>query len=172
MRDTTFIIQIPKLREGKNPYQWKLDGAYFDARPHSLIRDGQLEVNLEVEKNGQVLDFKFNMIGQIRYSCDRCTELIYIPVHNQTGLIVKLTEEGGQSDDQVIFLGKHDNEVDVEELVYDLIHTSLPMKVTCEIEGAEKACNEDILKALDKNTNPAEETDERWEALKKLKNKN
>lgn len=169
MRDTTFIIQIPKLSEGKNLFGWKVDERYFIDRPHSFIRNGLLELSLEVDKNIHVLDFQFSLNGWVEMVCDRCTDPVKVPVSNQSLLIVKLLEEGGESDDQVIYLGRHDNEVNLEEVIYDLIMTSVPMRVLCEMEVPPKACNAEVLSNLEKIKLNSLSEDERWEALKKFK---
>jgi uncharacterized protein len=71
----------------------------------------------------------------------------------------------------LIILTKNDHEVDIAGLIYEYINVALPFITVCNDEGNTPFCDKEMLDSLNKltaNTEKTEQTDPRWEALKKL----
>ncbi|MBI3235910.1 MAG: DUF177 domain-containing protein [Bacteroidetes bacterium] len=169
-----YVIQLTKLSEGLNRLEFNIGNDFFKDLDYSKIKEVEGVVVAEIEKQDTTHKLWLQIQTKVRQSCDRCNELIYIPVSNRHELVVKQTDaEASYGDEDIIVLEKHRTDFDLMPIIYDFINVSLPLKVTCDIEGAEKKCDEELLSKLIKadNEEASEEIDPRWEKLKSLKNK-
>lgn len=138
-------------------------------------------MQLLFEKQTSHMELSFTLDGHVEIECDRCTADMQYPIHNQFQLLVKF--EGGEPDanadtDEVIFIPRSDSSINVAQYIYEYIHLSVPMVKNCDyLEERYKNCNQEVLKRLqgDEQEEEASEDDsiidERWAALKKLKDK-
>ncbi len=169
----SYIVQLTKLDEGLNRLEFDIDSSFFQNLEYAKIKEVEGKLVVEIEKSESTHKLWLQVHTKVRLSCDRCNELIFIPVNNKHELVIKQTDEEVSYDDEdIISLGKNKNEFDLAPVIYDIINISIPLKVSCDIEGAEKKCDEELLAKLNNTSteNNENEIDPRWEKLKILKN--
>jgi uncharacterized metal-binding protein YceD (DUF177 family) len=169
-----FSIPFTGLKLGVHHFDYELDDRFFNAFEYSLIKSGDLKVELELEKQETMLLLKFKVIGTVNLDCDKCLSEFAYPVNLYERQIVKFAEDELESDDEeIITLNRKDTEIDISAPLYEMINVAVPYIKNCE--QADKECDQEMIDRLeqlsiDKQAEENEQTsDPRWEALNKLK---
>lgn len=171
-----FSIPFTGLKLGKHQFDFEIDKSFFDAFEYSLVKDGALKVEVELDKQETMLILHFHIWGTIQLNCDKCLAEFSQPIEINERQIVKFAEDDLESDDlEIIMLNKKESALDVSEMIYEFINVSVPYINNCEQAGQGQKCDPEMiatLKKLASGTADKEEEqndDPRWEALKKLK---
>lgn len=167
-----YIINFGNLKIGKHEYDWTIDEDFFKEFEYSLVKKGRLDVHLTLEKQKEtLLILNFTIKGTIELECDRCLDEFDYPVDSANRLLVKLSdkEEGSEDDDELIFLGAEDYQLDVSPYIYEYINIALPLRHVCE--EVNKECNQKMIAQLNQVNRHEEDdnTDPRWDQLKNIK---
>jgi len=169
-----FSIPFTGLKLGVHHFDYELDDRFFNAFEYSLIKSGNLKVDLELEKQETMLLLKFKVMGTVNLDCDKCLSEFAYPVNLYERQIVKFAEDELESDDEeIITLSRKDTEIDISAPLYEMINVAVPYIKNCE--QADKDCDQEMIDRLeqlsiDKQAEENEQTsDPRWEALNKLK---
>ena len=159
---------------GVHQFDYELDDRFFGAFEYSLIKSGNLKVDLELDKQETMLLLKFKVLGTVNLDCDKCLSEFAYPVNLYERQIVKFAEDELESDDEeIITLSRKDTEIDISGSLYEMINVAVPYIKNCE--QADKECDQEMIDRLeqlsiDKQAEENEQTsDPRWEALNKLK---
>ena len=163
-----FIIPFSGLKVGFHRFDFKVDRAFFEAFEFGEIRSGSVGIVLALEKKERMLVFDFSLSGTVDLPCDRCGEMMDIPVKGEERLIVKLGEAYRDEGEEVIIIPETDKQFDVSRFLYEVLHLMIPAKRVHPESGGRSTCNPEILKKLEELSGH-HEPDPRWEALKKLK---
>jgi uncharacterized protein len=169
-----FIIPISGLREGRHLYDFEIGNRFFEEFEGSEITEGNLSVNIELDKRSSHLDLIFKIQGKVRICCDRCLEMFFQDIKCENRLLVKFGETLDDSDPDIITVPAGENELDVKQYLYEFIYLALPIKrVHPGGETGIDHCNPDMMEKLKQHiVNEAKEYDPRWDELKKLINNN
>jgi len=168
-----FSIPFTGLKLGKHQFEFDIDKRFFDAFEYSLVKDGNLKVKLELDKQETMLLLNFQIEGTLQLNCDTCLAEFAQPITVKERQIVKFAEEELESDDlEIMTLSKKESEIDVSSLIYEYITIAVPYVNKCEQAG--QSCDQEMLSTLSKlassDTEEEEKNDDpRWAALKKLK---
>jgi uncharacterized metal-binding protein YceD (DUF177 family) len=110
------------------------------------------------------------LFGEVEVQCDRCLETFLTPVESRQTIFVKLGENPGEIEDDVIMIHKDDHEVEVGQLMYEFILLSLPYRrIHPEDENGQPTCDPEMIRQLEDHAGSSDEdhgTDPRWDALK------
>ncbi len=169
----TYSIAFAGLKLGKHSFDFKVGNSFFDQIENSLIQEAAIDVSLELDKHDTMLILEFAFKGTISVECDRCTELFEMPVQSANRLIVKLgTEEAEEEEnDEIVSIARNDGMLNVAPYIYEFTSLLVPLK---KVHATLKECNQEtiaVLKNLSVKSAP-EETDPRWNALKKFNTEN
>jgi uncharacterized protein len=170
-----FSIPFTGLKLGKHEFEFEIDKRFFDAFEHSLVKDGALKAEVELDKQETMLILGFHVAGTIKLNCDKCLSDFDQPIELNERQIVKFAEDAADEIDEleIMILPRKETAIDVSELIYEFITVAVPFINKCEQAG--QSCDEQMLDTLDKlsaggNSEEQEKSDDpRWEALKKLK---
>lgn len=169
-----FSIPFTGLKIGTHQFDFEIDNSFFDAFEYSLVKKGELKVDVEMDKQETMLILNIHVKGTIKLDCDKCLAEFDAPLDVKERQIIKFAEDELESDDlEIIILSKKESSLDIAEILYEFINVSVPYIKLCEQAGAD--CDQEMIARLESFVNPAqqEETDKgadpRWEALKKLK---
>jgi len=171
-----FSIPFTGLKLGKHQFDFEIDKSFFDAFEYSLVKDGALKVEVELDKQETMLILHFHIWGTIQLNCDKCLAEFSQPIEVNERQIVKFAEDDLESDDlEIIMLNKKESALDVSEMIYEFINVSVPYINNCEQAGQGQKCDPEMIATLEKLASGTAEKEEeqnddpRWEALKKLK---
>lgn len=171
-----FSIPFTGLKLGKHQFEFEIDQSFFDAFEYSLVKNGALKVDFELDKQETMLILHFHILGTIQLNCDKCLAEFAQPIEIKERQIVKFAEDELESDDlEIIVLNKKESAIDISEMIYEFINVSVPYINNCEQAGQGQKCDPEMIATLEKLSNGTTATEEeqnddpRWAALKKLK---
>jgi uncharacterized metal-binding protein YceD (DUF177 family) len=168
------------LKIGKHQFDFDINGAFFNEFEYSLVKDGKLKVELELDKQETMLILYFVIKGEIFSNCDFCLSDFPTQVNVKERQIIKFSDDENLEDntDEIIVLNKNVHEVDVSQLIYEYINLAVPLFNRCEEVGKTEWCDQVVIEKLNslstgvKQEEQKTDADPRWEALKNIKNDN
>lgn len=175
---TEYIIPFSGMKIGSYTYEFKIGKEFFDAFEYSEIKEGDVTVQVGLEKSETMMLFDFSITGTLDLECDKCLEPLSQPVSREFRQIFKFTDaEDLFLDDEIRNIPFSQFEVDLSPYIVEFINLCKPIKVV----HPEGECNVDVSRLLDEyllvedkenEISENEEVDPRWEALRKLKKNN
>lgn len=169
-----YTIPFRGLKEGKHQYEYSIEDKFFEAFPEGEIREGRLQVGLELIKRSTGLETEFTITGSVKVPCDRCLEEFIYPIEYCGKLFFEFGQESGEVTDELVMLSPADDELDVSQYIYEFINLSLPLQKVhpVDFEG-NSLCNQEMINRLNNisnDNNDEEKDDPRWDKLKDLIN--
>lgn len=165
-----FKLRIAGVELGKHSFSIVCNKEFFELADLSDLLDGQLLLDIKMEKSEIMMQLSFFFRGDITIPCDRCLDPVTLPMNFEEKLIVKYDNQPqGNEDDMIWTISENEYELDVFHFVYESISLALPTQVIHpEDENGSSTCNPEILKRLVELSHKEEERDPRWDALKKI----
>lgn len=174
-----YRIPFTGLKVGKHQFDYEIDQQFFDQFEYSIVKNGRLHAQVELEKHETFLILQFHVEGDIELRCDRCLAEYCHKISVKERLIVRFSEHDNWEEDteEVVILTKNDHEIDVSLPLYEYITVAVPYVTRCGDGGERSSCDEEMvakLKSLASNENEQskDNVDPRWDALKRIINKN
>ena len=171
----TFTIPFVGLKEGKHQFEFNIDKTFFDFFDFQDFNDASVEVNLELNKKSTLLELNFKISGFVNVDCDLTNEPYDQKIESDFDLVVKFGEEFNDEEIDLLVLPHGAYEVNIQQYIYELIVLAVPRK---KIHPGVKdgTIGSDILDKLEElspkaeklNDSVSNETDPRWNTLKKL----
>jgi uncharacterized protein len=169
-----FNIDWVGLADKRYDYQYVADNSFFAHFEHSLVQEGQCNVNVALTKTPTMLICEFDISGTIQLTCDRSLEIFDYPIATHEQIIFKFAEQAQELSDEIVLIPKDLPTINLAQYIYEFIGLCVPMKklhprFVIEEEGDSTS---DILvyssaTAEDEQDDDGE-VDPRWEDLKKL----
>jgi len=179
-----YDISFVGLKEGIHEYNYKIGKEFFTnfINADSILEDGNVDVELQLEKSSAMLVLMFSIKGILNVECDVCLDPLALNISNDFRQICKLSdEEFTSSDDEITAIPLADYEINVARFIYEFIHLCVPAKMTHEEGGCNDKVKDIVSQYLlteepnmDSESKSEENVivDPRWAALKELKDKN
>ena len=164
-----FDIEFMRLSDGEHEFSFEIDDAFFEDFPQNRIKGGSLKTNVILFKDETLLQFQFETEGSVNTMCDRCLNNIAYPIESFETLIVTFGSAFKEQDADIIEIPATEHKLNVAQYIYEYILTAMPMYVNCD--GLENViCDEQTLKYIvpEKQGEPKENVDPRWNALKNI----
>ena len=166
-----YEISFFGLKEGLHKFEYKIDQGFFEFFEYDEFNGANLDVNLDFRKKSNMLELHFSGQGVVNVNCDVSNEPFDLPVEGQLDLVVKFGEDFNDDNDEVLILPHGEHQMNVAQYIYEMMALALPSKkVHPGIEDG--TLESEILDKLDElspdNKKEIEETDPRWDDLKKL----
>lgn len=190
-----YKIDLINLPQGVNTYSYELDKKFFDAIDHEDVRKGNVKVELTVRRTVGAYELNFQLIGTIQIPCDRCLDEMNQEIDTHNRLIVKLGLEYSEESDEIVIIPEAEGAINIAWYLYEFIVLDIPIKHVHEMGKCNRSMtkkyrkhqavdisddgddddddddisDEDLGDDIDLIDDPSEETDPRWDELKKLK---
>ena len=169
-----FDIQFVGLKLGKHNYKFEIDYKFFEYFKYDDFNNVNVIVDINLVKKSTFLELNFQANGLVNVNCDLTNENYDEKLCACFDLVVNFGNEYNDENDEILILPHGEYEINVAHYIYELIALSLPLKrVHPGVEDG--TLGSDILKKLEDlspkcidNNAPTEDTDPRWEKLKKL----
>lgn len=168
----TYSIPFTGLKLGRHEFDYVIDSEFFKEFDYSLVKKGNLQCHVELEKQETMIILDFHIHGVVDMACDRCLSEYPQPMDIKEQQVAKFSETEITEDEEIITLTKNDTEINIAGLVYEYITVAVPFIAVCGSEGNTPYCDKDMLDRLNKLSASDEQeksADPRWDALKKLK---
>lgn len=186
---STFQLPLKSLTPGRHEFEYRLDKSFFEAMESSDVRDADVNARLTVTYANDVYQLAFVLTGTLTVVCDRCLDLLDLPVDATYNVTVKYGDAYRDDSDEVLEIPTSANELNVAYMLYDTAELAIPIK---HVHPLGK-CNRQMSAALHKHrvTQAGDEdadlenqlidemeaadgdapanTDPRWDALRDLR---
>ena len=170
-----YLISFVGLKLGKHQFEYQISNAFFENFEYTEFENSNIKVNVVLEKKSTMLELNFKHKGTVNVSCDLTNEMFDQPIKGKIKLIVSFGEEFNNDNDELLILQHGEHQIDISQYVYEMIVLSVPLKrVHPGIkDGSLKTpaldkLNELTVKEKKKIIIQEEDTDPRWDKLKKL----
>ena len=136
-----YSVAYKGLKNSSFDFVFEVDDALFTAYESKEIMGGNCRVEATMFKGESQLEFDFAITGEVTCECDRCLDPCQVPIDYEGHLIVRISDEEGEYDGDVMWVNPADNEVDLTQYIYESIVLSLPYQRV----HPEGECNPDML---------------------------
>ena len=169
-----YAIQFVGLKVGKHHFDYQIDNTFFKTFDYEEFNDANLKVNLLLEKKSTLLELTFSVDGLVNVNCDITNEPYNQHIEDTFRLVVKFGEDYNDDNEEILIIPHGEYQINVAQYIYELVVLAVPAKkVHPGIEDG--SLDSDILKKLEELSpkdktieNTTDETDPRWDTLKKL----
>ncbi len=165
-----FEILLKNLKNAEQSFVFFLDESFFKHFEHALIGPCDIEAMVRMCRKSDCFLLSIEHRGTVTTSCDRCAEMIDLPIEGSKSFVVKTVETPFEESDEVLYLSYEDDSFDVGPILYETVSLSLPMVniYDCTVDD-EAPCNEDVLKLLNQRPQSDQNDETVWQELKNLK---
>ena len=169
----SYKVDLKGMSEGTVSYHWQIGDDFFSAIQSPEIQQGRLDVALRVKSASDAYELVFRLVGTVQVKCDRCLELMDLPIDAEHVLRAKLGDEYADDGDWVT-VPYDEGVLDVSWNIYEFAALEIPLQHV----HPEDSCSGDIYEALktyDQTSAVHEEDtpiDPRWNELKKILDNN
>jgi len=168
-----YLLKFSRLENGLHEFDYHVSDSFFNHFEQSQVEKGEVKVKVVLEKTALVLTFNFELKGKLYIPCNRCLDLVELPIETEHQLFVKFGEVATDiSDvDEIMVIEESATQLDLSQHIYEFISLSIPYRVT-HSETAKTKCNPEMIKRLNSYLIKEEDkpTDPRWDALKSIVN--
>ena len=167
-----YDIVFSGQKNGRHEFQFEIDKTFFQLfDTEQEFTDPKIVADVVMDKHTTFLEFIIKTSGTVNLICDITTENFTHPIENELKVLVKFGAEYDDSEEDVITIPMNDHAFNAAQLIYEDVILAIPMKKVSpnisekDLEILEKFSPKDEIEK-------EPESDPRWEALKKLKDKN
>jgi len=163
-----YIIPIGGLSVGDHRYTYKIDDTFFSNFEYFDTDKGMLDLEIDLVKESNLIDFKFHFKGWVELVCDRCLDKFNMNIEDNFRLIVNYGETFEEVSDEVITIPTTEKNIDLSQYIYEYINLMFPIKKAHpDDEDGNSTCNKEMTDRLHKYSE--QKSDPRWDALKNIK---
>jgi len=169
-----YTIPFVGLKLGKHHFEYQIDKKFFEHFEYEEFNDSAIKVDLIFDKKTTLMELSFNISGSVNINCDLTNEPYDQSLKTAFVLVVKFGDEYNDEHEDILIIPHGEYEVNVAQYVYEMIVLAVPAK---HVHPGVKdgTLQSDILKKLEElspkdleEKKQTEETDPRWNTLKKL----
>ena len=155
--------------------EFAIDNTFFNAYDFNDFNTAELNIHVTLKKLSTMMELAFEASGSVHVNCDTTNEPFDLPLKATLDLVVKFGDSFDNENEALLVLPHGEHQVDVSQYIYEMIVLALPARKvhpgvldgTLESEALETLEKLGV-KELKEQKEAIEETDPRWDALKKL----
>ena len=167
-----FTVNLGSINSGKKSFSFTIKDKFFDTFPSSEVKHVDISATATLSKDIEKISLNLIIRGKIhRLPCDICAENLSLEISAETNMMIKKTNEQLFSNDEIYYIRKTDNKIDLKQLIFELIVLNVPKKREHPLnKEGNIICNKEMIELVNKYTQKEKESsDPRWDALKVLK---
>ena len=167
-----YDIEFSGLKNGKHEFRFEIDKKFFQLfDTEQEFTEPKIVAEILMDKHTTFLEFKIKTSGTVNLVCDITNKNFDYRIEHEIDVLVNFGEEFDDSNIDVITIPRTDYAFNASQLIYEDVMLAIPMKkVSPDISDEDLEILEKFSPKDEIEEEP--ESDPRWEALKKLKDKN
>jgi uncharacterized metal-binding protein YceD (DUF177 family) len=170
-----FLIPFVGLKLGKHSFEYQINNTFFENFDYNEYENSEIKVNLVFDKKSTHLELNFKHKGFVNVPCDATGEMFDLPIKGKIRLIIQFGEEFNNDNEELLILPHGEFQINISQYIYEMIVLSVPQRRvhpgindgTLKSEALDKL-KELRVKEVKKDNKQQEDTDPRWDKLKKL----
>lgn len=172
-RKDRYYIDVFNLKNGNHQYTFDIDDEFFSLFSSSLVEKGSGITQVTLEKSDSLINATVEIDIKVELTCDRSLEKFEYPLQRKEVLMFKYGEEEKELDVNVHTITKSTQRIDFGQHIFDYIGLSIPYKKLHPkfVNDDDTEQDELIFQTQSDDEEDTSAEDPRWEALKKLKDK-
>jgi len=164
-----YEVLFSGLKPGRYVFDFHVGQNFFQHFDCVDIKEGAVAVSVVMDREERLLDLHFIIEGMVRVPCDRCNELMDVPVSGEERLIVKLGEGYFEESDEVLVVPETAGKIDLGPIIYEYIYLLVPARrVHPDDLSGNSTCDPEVIRKL-KELSEQHAPDPRWDVLNQLK---
>lgn len=169
-----YTIQFVGLKIGRHQFEYHIKDEFFKHFDYEDFNAVDVKVEVELEKKTTLLELHFKIKGFVNVNCDLTNEPYDQKIANEFDLVVKFGDEYNDEEIDILVIPHGEYQINIQQYIYELIVLAVPNKLIHPgvKDGSLKSEILDKLEELspkeEKGNNEGDETDPRWNTLKKL----
>ncbi len=168
-------IKISGLKEGKHSFHFDLDSRFLDDFSREIFDKPVLSADVILHLTETMIRAELSLTGQVQLICDRSGDAFMFPVNQKTTYFLKFGEKEEEISDELCTISKERTAVEFDQLVYDTVALSVPLKKLhprlAESEQEDEGEGKIVYSSSGSETESSEKeevADPRWQKLKDL----
>jgi len=169
-----YDVSFSGLKNGKHNFRFEIDKTFFQLfDTEQEFTNPEILAEVQMDKHSTFLEFSIKTSGDVELVCDITNQNFRHPIENEVNVLVKFGEEYDDSDEDVITIPMHDHSFNVAQLIYEDVVLSIPMKkISPDVSEEDLEILDQFSPKAKEEKEQENESDPRWDALRKLKDKN
>jgi uncharacterized metal-binding protein YceD (DUF177 family) len=172
MKKKEFSVPFSGLKQGKHEFDYVVNNEFFESFGYTDFNDAKLDLHVVLNKTSTMLEFVLSAEGLVNVNCDITSEPYDQSVSNDLELVVKFGDEYNDENDEILIIPHGEHQVNVAQYAYEMIVLAVPQK-RIHPGVLDGSLDSEALKKLEElqpkeRKDSTEDTDPRWDALKKL----
>ncbi len=170
-----FTIPFIGLKLGEHRFNFELTNTFFEHFGYDEFDHAKINLEVLLDKKTTLLDINLSFEGVVGVSCDITNEPFDQAISGTYDFVVKFGETYDDENDDLLILPHGSHEVNIQQYIYESVVLAVPTRRIHPgvIDGTLKSEILDKLKELSpkkplNSTTEGENTDPRWDELKKL----
>lgn len=171
-----FTIPFVGLKLGEHRFDYKISKSFFEYFEYEDFNDVNINLDVLLTKKNTMLEFTLSFEGIVNVNCDITNEPYNQDISGSFHFVVNFGDEFNDENEELIILPHGSYEICIQQYIYESIVLAIPTKrIHPGIEDG--TLKSEILNKLEElspnhdeiNTSEEDEqTDPRWDKLKKL----
>jgi uncharacterized protein len=168
-----YSINIVGLSSKEHHFQYEFGSEFFRKYGTDIVSEGKFLVDLLLTKHETFIETTFKISGAAHLVCDRSLEPFDFPIESKNKIVFKFGNEYQEMTDEIIVIPRDTATLEVGQYIYEFIALAIPLKKVHPKfqDDAEDDAEGKIVYTSEatEEKKDEEETDPRWNILKKLK---
>lgn len=169
-----YLIPFIGLKLGKHQFDYQIDKTFFDRFEYDDFEACNVNATVILEKKSTMLELHFKHKGTVHVPCDVTGEYFDLPIKGKIDVVVQFGDAFNNDNEELLILPHGEHQIDVSQYIYEMIVLSVPLKRvhpgvkdgSLQSEAIEKL--KQLAVKEEREETKTEETDPRWDQLKKL----
>ncbi len=140
-----YSIDYQGLSQGGHSFVFDFGDDLFTDGVEAGILGGEGRVEIGLSRHSNFMELGVRISGVVRLECDRCLDEYQQDIDWQGELVVKITEQEGEYDGDIIWLHPAQSRLDLGDWIYESIVLSLPIQ---RVHNDLGDCNPDVVRYI------------------------
>jgi len=170
-----FFIPFSGLKLGKHEFEYTINNTFFESFGYEEFNASSINLKAVLNKMNTMMELDIKASGSVNVNCDLTSEAYNQEIDSDLQLVIKFGEEYNDEDDEILILPHGEYQFNISQYAYEMLVLAVPQKRVHPgvLDGTLQSDALDKLeelqpKALEDTKENKEDTDPRWDGLKKL----
>ena len=167
-----FSIPFSVLNQGKHRFEYTIKNTFLKSFGYDEFNEAKINIEVILNVMSTIMELEIVSRGVVNIDCDLTSESYDQNVNSSTELIVKFGDEYNDEDDGILIIPHRKNQINVAQYIYEMLVFAIPIKRVHPgvLDGTLESVTLEKLEELrvKETRENKEESDPRWDVLKKL----
>lgn len=172
MKKKEFFIPFVGLKLGKHKFEYPIDIMFFESFGYNEFNAADIHIEAILNKMTTMMELDIKADGFVNVNCDLTNEPYEQELSSELHLVIKFGEAYNDEDDEILILPHGEHQFNCAQYIYEMLVLAVPSKLIHPgvLDGTLKSQALEKLQELQprETTKEDDDTDPRWDGLKKL----